>query len=234
MTINEDWYPNDEATRRLMCQTIDEGVDAFQPKYPDVLTNDYLREIHATCGVYMNAYDAKEFNRAQMKAWTTWFQNLHDSERKNETVEAPPAFVPVTIPDGALMGVERLLRRFAKKLKDHDNYEKSDGLALMIEKGEAEELNLIDAQPVLKLRVETDGRVIIVWTKSGFDMLEAQWRRFGETMWQPLDKSTEKEIEFQPPATTPGVPEKFEFRGVYMLKNKRVGQWSPIYTQTIG
>jgi hypothetical protein len=234
MAEKTDWYPNDEATRRLMCQTIDEGVDALKTKYSDVLTDDYVTEVRATCQMYMNAYDAKEFNRAAAKALTTWFANLHDSEQKGEAVNAPPDFMKVTIPAGATVGTERQIRRFAKKMKDSDNYDKADGLALMIEKVGAGDLNLNDAQPQLKIRVETDGRIIFVWLKSGFDSLELQWRRAGETMWQLADKSTEKEIVFQPPLAAAGTPEKFEFRAVYILKNKRVGQWSPIYTQTVG
>ena len=61
-----------------------------------------------------------------------------------------------------------------------------------------------------------------------------QYRKVGTELWQAVDKSTEKVIEFTPPVTTPGVPEKFEFRGIYILKNQRVGQWSPIYTETVG
>ena len=53
-------------------------------------------------------------------------------------------------------------------------------------------------------------------------------------MWQMADKSTEKIIEFAPPLTTPGAPEKFEFRAVYILKNHCIGVWSPIYTVTVG
>jgi hypothetical protein len=45
---------------------------------------------------------------------------------------------------------------------------------------------------------------------------------------------TEKIINFKPPVTTESVPEKFEFRAVYILKNQRLGQWSPVYTLTVG
>lgn len=232
---NDDWYPRDEPTQRLLYQTIDAGIDDFKSKYPDVLTGDYLTEIHGFCQMYVNAYDAKEFNRAISKAWTTWFQTLHDSEQKGEAVVAPPAFVSVTIPAGATAGSERQVRRFAKKMKDSDNYDKADGLALMIEKGAKAEFNKDEAQPELKISVTVDGRIQVNWVKSGFDSLELQWKFFGDAMWQLADKSTEKEIIFTPPpSATPGVPQKFEFRAVYILKNKRVGQWSQIYTLTVG
>jgi hypothetical protein len=36
------------------------------------------------------------------------------------------------------------------------------------------------------------------------------------------------------PLTTPGVPEKFEFRARLLIKNEYVGKWSPVYTLTVG
>ena len=72
------------------------------------------------------------------------------------------------------------------------------------------------------------------WKKTGFDMLELQWRKAGDALWQAADKSTEKIINFTPPDLEPGKPEKFEFRAIYLIKNKRVGQWSPVYTRTVG
>jgi hypothetical protein len=86
----------------------------------------------------------------------------------------------------------------------------------------------------LKLSADLGGAVSVEWRKSGFDALELQYRKAGTEMWQLADKSTEKIIEFAPPITTPGAPEKFEFRAVYILKNQRTGQWSPIYTVTVG
>lgn len=104
----------------------------------------------------------------------------------------------------------------------------------MIEREAGEETRPEDAQPELKLSVSLANAVLVDWKKAGFDALELQYRKAGEAMWQAADKSTGKTIEFTPPATTPGVPEKFEFRGVYLLKNQRVGQWSTTYTITLG
>jgi hypothetical protein len=95
-------------------------------------------------------------------------------------------------------------------------------------------LNLDDAQPELKISVSAEGVVTVEWKKSGFDALELQYRKAGAQMWQSADKSTERMIEFAPPLTAEGVPEKFEFRAVLLIKNERVGNWSPIYTLTVG
>ena len=84
------------------------------------------------------------------------------------------------------------------------------------------------------MKQQPEYEVAIGWKKAGFDMLEAQYRKAGTEMWQPADKSNVSPIIFTPTLTTPGVPEKFEFRGVYIVKNERVGQWSDIVTQTVG
>ncbi len=41
-------------------------------------------------------------------------------------------------------------------------------------------------------------------------------------------------LERGTPLTTPGVPEQFEFRAILIIKNERVGKWSPTYTLTVG
>jgi hypothetical protein len=233
MTTTEDWYPTSEEGERSLYANIEAKVDEFKTKY-SCLTDDYLGQIHTMCLMFIEGYDKKALNRAASKAATTWFQNVVGSKQKSEAVSAPPVFQAFVIPAGALAGLEQQCRTFARLMKGQANYDKADGLDLMIEKSDAAELDLAGAMPVYTLTVSLDGKVTNVWKKDGFDMLEWQYRRAGEQMWQPIDKSTEKTMTFTPTLTTPGVPEKFEFRAVYLIKNIRVGQWSPTFTLTIG
>jgi hypothetical protein len=76
--------------------------------------------------------------------------------------------------------------------------------------------------------------VFVRLEKSCFDTLELQWRKARTEMWQPADKSNVSPIVFTPTLTMLGVPEKFEFSAVYIIKNQRVGQWSQIYSLTVG
>lgn len=110
-------------------------------------------------------------------------------------------------------------------MRNQLNYNDADGLDLLIEKETGAEQIVENAVPDLKISDQPDNSLDFEWKKSGFDMLELQWRKAGETLWQAVDKSTEKVINFTPPLTTPGEPEKFEFRAVYLIKNQRVGQW---------
>jgi hypothetical protein len=86
--------------------------------------------------------------------------------------------------------------------------------------------------PDLKASVDMDDKISVSYRKGDFDGLELQWRKVGQPLWQLADKSTEKTITFTPEGITP--PEKIELRGVFLLKNQRVGNWSPIYTLTVG
>jgi hypothetical protein len=87
---------------------------------------------------------------------------------------------------------------------------------------------------IKKSASNSDGEVSVDYMKSDFDALELQWREAGQAMWRMAEKGSEKTIAFKPEVSTPGAPVKIELRAVYLVKNKRVGQWSPVYALTVG
>lgn len=228
-----DWYPATKAEERAMYANINAKIAGYAAKYP-ILNFVYLAVVQTFCQTFIEAYDKIEFNRATGKQATLWFDNLVESKQENTPAPAPPVYQPIVLPANALVGIETACRDFAGLLKKQLNYDKADGLDLMIERVKAEGFTAEDAQPTLKISVTSSNAVLVEWKKTGFDALELQWRRVGAGVWQPADKSTVSPVPFTPPLTTPGVPEKFEFRAIYILKNQRVGQWSPVYTETVG
>lgn len=233
MNNSEDWYPTTQEGERMMYENINSKIDGYAAKYP-FLTAGYLAKIHTMCGMYIEGYDKITENRATMKQLSNWFRNVVDSKQKDQPVTPAPVFQAVTIPVGASIGLEEQCREFRRLMKAQANYDFADGLDLMIEKEEGAPMVVEDAVPGLKISIEANGSLKFEWKKTGFDMLELQWRKAGISMWQNADKSTEKIINFMPPLTEAGVPEKFEFRAIYLIKNQRVGKWSPIYTETVG
>lgn len=228
-----DWYPQTRDSERILYANIDSKIDGYAAKY-SFLTNAYLTAVHAMCGAFVEGFDRTTANRATARQMTKWFDNIVDSKQKDEAIPAAPVFQAFAMPAGAMLGLEEQCRRFARLMKSQANYDKADGIDLMIEREKTDGLNVDDAMPELKISKNLNNSLDFEWKKSGFDMLELNWRREGEEMWQLADKSTEKVISFAPPLTTPGKPEKFEFRAVYLIKNRRVGKWSPVYTETIG
>lgn len=228
-----DWYPATLAEERAMYANIEAKISAYAGKYP-VLNVAYLAVIHTFCQAFIEAYDKIEQNRQTGRQATVWFDNLVHSKQENTVAPAPPVYLPIVMPENTLIGIEKACRDFRNLLVKQLNYDRADGLDLMLEREASEEVNLEESQPVLKLSETVSNAVSVEWKKTGFDMLELQYRKVGETMWQNVDKTTEKIIVFAPPITTPGVPEKFEFRAVYLIKNQRVGKWSATYTITVG
>ena len=185
------------------------------------------------CQTFIKGFDKISENRATGKQMTNWFENIVSSKQTSDPVPAPPVFQAFVMPAGATVGLEEHCREFARLLKNQPNYDTADGLDLMIEREKTDDLNLNDAASELKLSV-ADTSVRVLWKKPGFDALELQFRKIGAAMWQAADKSTVSDFDFAPPLTAPGVPEKFEFRAIFLIKNQRVGNWSPTYTETVG
>ncbi len=232
MANDSDWYPPTRAGQRLMFQNVDVKIDSYKGKYS--LSNDYLDKVHAACLTFIEGYDKLEQNRATAKQMTSWFENILTGEPAGEPASNPPGFQTVNLPAGAFIGIEDVFRELMGFFKANPVYDKADGENLMIVATQADSKDLADVAPVLKLDATIGNLVTVEWVKSGFTALELQYRKAGTDMWQAADKSTEKIIEFAPPITTPGVPEKFEFRAVFLQKNVRVGEWSAIYPITVG
>lgn len=232
MSESQGWYPTDGATERLMYGNIDSKIDGYAAKYP-FLNAFYLAAIHRMCETFIEGFDKMSENRATARQMTNWFENIVSSKQTSDPVPAPPVFQAFTMPAGATVGLEEQCRQFARLMKNQPNYNEADGLDLMIERQKPDGLNLSEAMPELKLTVSGE-TVKVEWRKTGFDALELQYRKQGAAMWQLADKSTVGAFDFTPPLSAAGVPEKFEFRAVYLIKNQRVGQWSPTFTVTVG
>lgn len=230
---DQDWFPGSRPGQRAMFANIELKINSYAAKYP-FLTFAYLAQIHAACQTFIAGYDTLVANRATAKQETQWFDNLLSGEPQGSPAPNGVTYQAVALPAGAFIGIEDFTRNFARLFKEQLNYDEADGLDLMIERSESEEQNLNDAQPSLVVSATNNATIKVVWQKLGFEMLELQYRKAGVELWQPADKSNTSPIDFAPAFTTPGAPEKFEVRGVYLIKNVRVGNWSPIYTVTVG
>ena len=157
---------------------------------------------------------------------------LLNGEPKGAIATAPPVFQTITMPTGAFIGLLDEFREMMRFFKANAVYTVADGENLMIVSPDEQAPDMDEAIPELKPSVDVNDAVVVSYRKGEFGGLELQWRKVGQPMWQLADKSTEKTITFKPEGLTP--PEKIELRGVFLMKNQRVGKWSPTYTLTIG
>lgn len=227
----DDWFPNALPKKRLMFVNVQSKIDGYQAKYG--LTDDDLAEVHLLCETFITAFDRVEQNRATVKQMNIWFEDILTGEPVGAPVPASPVFQSLDLPPGAMIGIEKKFRAFVRRIKENAAYTTGDGLNLMIVAPEPSAPDIDNAVPELTITVLQDKAVSVVWNKSIFTALELQWRKTGDEAWQMADKSTERTIPFAPPVLE-GAPQKFDFRAIYLLKNERVGQWSQIYSVTVG
>ena len=220
------------AEQDTMFVNVEEKIDNYKVAYG--LSNDWVNGVKLICQTFHAAFTGVMQSRANGKQRDTWFKQLLESEEKGTPAPAPPVFTAITIPVGAQTAIYKTFREKMDFFKSNEAYTKADGDDLMITAPEGEQSDLSEAFPDLKPSETASGDVSVNYTKGEFSGMELQWREVGQAMWQLADKSSEKTITFKPNVSTPNVPVKIELRGVYILKNQRVGQWSPTYTLTVG
>ena len=232
MAIDTNWYPNSRPQQRIMYANVAKKIGEYQAKYG--LTAALVGRVTVMCETFIEGFDKLEQNRATMRQMTEWFDNILMGKPAGELVPSAPIFQTVVLDPTAFIGLVDEFRGFARFFKNNPVYDEADGMDLMIVAPDGESDDLDTITPELKILVTMNNSVEVTYTRGAMGGLELQYRRAGTTMWQMVDKSTETKIIFTPVLTTPDVPEKFELRGVYLLKNQRVGQWSPIYTVNVG
>jgi len=230
MTKKKDWLKRPLAELNVMFTNVNGKIDGYQIAYN--LNDDWVDRIKLICQTFNTAYTNVVQNRATENEMNKWFDALLNGEPKGSPATAAPTFKPITLPAGAFIGLLDEFREMIRFFKANAAYNLADGENLMIVPPDEGSRNIAEAAPELKVSIDVNGDVSIEYLKEEFSGLELQWRKTGQQMWQFADKSTEKVITFTPSGITS--PEKIEVRGVYLWKNNRVGNWSPVYTLTVG
>jgi len=206
-------------------------IDIYKAPYQ--LTDEWIARVKLICETFIEVYEKITQNRATDKQQSDWFKQIWTGEPQGSPATAPPVFQTITLPVGAFIGIREEFREMIKYFKANAAYTVADGENLMIEVPDGDELNLTDIYPELKNSINTQGMVETKYIRGDFSGLELQWRVMGEEIWQLADKSTETTLTFSPHNPNPGSVMRIELRAIYLLKNQRVGIWSPIYSLTI-
>lgn len=229
MINRKDWLKRPLPELDIMFANVKAKIGGYRVAYG--LTTDWLDRVQLVCDTFIAAYTGVSQNRATEKDMNNWFDALLNGEPQGSPASAAPTFQTITLPAGAFIGLLDEFREMMRFFKANPAYTEADGENLMIVAPPSTGRNPADAEPALKASVDVNGEVRVEYTKEEFSGLELQWRKVGTDDWLLADKSTEKVIVFKPAGIKS--PDKIELRGVYLLKNQRVGNWSPIYVVTI-
>ncbi len=230
LSKKKDWLNRPLPELNVMFANVNKKIGEYQVDYG--LTTVWIDRVKLICAAFIESYSAIAQNRATGKDMNDWFDMLLNGEPKGAIATAPPVFQTITMPTGAFIGLLDEFREMMRFFKANAVYTVADGENLMIVSPDEQAPDMDEAIPELKPSVDVNDAVVVSYRKGEFGGLELQWRKVGQPMWQLADKSTEKTITFKPEGLTP--PEKIELRGVFLMKNQRVGKWSPTYTLTIG
>lgn len=226
----KDWLARPLPDLNVMFTNVKGKISDYQVDYG--LTQDWIDRVVLISNSFINGYTGIVQNRATAKDMSDWFEMLLKGQPVGEPITPPPVFQIITMPAGAFIGIIAEFREMMGYFKANAAYTEAAGENLMIVAPDEQAPDIEDAMPELKVSVTVNDDVSAAYRKKEFGGLELQWRKVGQTMWQLADKSSETTITFTPAGITP--PERIELRGVYLLKNERVGKWSPIYTLTVG
>jgi hypothetical protein len=229
---NRDWFPSTRAEQNVVFANFNAKIDDYKNVFG--LTEPLLAKLHTICETFLEVYQKVEQNRAAGANLTSWQDTIFIGTPKGDPVPQAPKFAVINVPVGAFIGIFAEFREIVGFIKSNPNYTENIGLDLMIVAPETEQSNLNDASPNLKLALKNDVSVEIAFKKADFDAIEIQYRKASTENWLPADKATTSPTTHTPQLTVAGQAEKFEYRATYLQKNQRVGNWSPIYSITVG
>ncbi len=228
----KDWMPSTKAGKFTMFN----NVKAKIAGYKDVigLNDTQVERIIKICDIYLEIYQKTEQIRATAADLTNWQDTILNGEPRGSVAPNAPVFATITLPHDSFIGILDEFRDFVNYIKYNPNYSENIGLDLMIVAEDSGNNNLTESVPELKLGVKNDTQIEIGFKKFSADAIELQYRKAGTETWSLADKATNSPMIFSPQFSTPGQAEKFEFRAIFLVKNQRTGQWSPIYTIIVG
>ncbi len=228
----KDWMPSTRAGKNAMFTNFLAKIDGYQATLS--LTDEELGKLRTICNSYTLIYDKTEQIRATNQDLTSWQDAMFSGKPRGSAAPASPVFTTITLPSDAFIGILDEFRELVGFIKNNPAYTENIGIDLMIVAGDEDPDWLADAHPELKLATKNDTQVEVNFIKGDASSVEIQYRTVGMQTWNFADKSTTSPVVVSPQFPTPGQPEKFEYRGVYLVKNERVGNWSPIYSITVG
>jgi len=159
---------------------------------------------------------------------------------KNELFNGVPAGVTAALepvpptagapPPAVEPGVFGRATSIGNRVKKHKNYVISDGQDMGLE-GPLITVDLVNIKPVLKMTLVA-GRPRAGWKKQGMSALEIHVMRDNVSyVFLAIDTTPDYEDTFALPAA--GQSAVWKYKGIYLLKDVRVGQWSDEVSVTV-
>lgn len=206
-----------------------------------------LQHLNTTLPNYAATLEISADDIAQVKAGAEWFEyilNAQDAAQdytsalfalkrvlrdgpKGAAVEPPPLparfSLPAAPPFADIFGfVGALITR----IKKHKNYTEAIGQALRIIAASSPGADPSTLQPVLSVDFQ-GGHPVLSWKGNGTDALELE-ADHGEGSFSLLTIRMSSGYRDNAPLPAPGTAAVWKYRGIYLIRDERVGHWSQV------
>jgi hypothetical protein len=194
------------------------------------LSNETVKQAQDDAVMFNHLIDVLlqlESDRDELKAYR---DNIFSGNPKGTAADYPTVGIsPLpALNIGVKPGIISRNREFYNFLKGHPNRTNESLADLGIITVTPPKVVTADLRPGLKVTAKINDRIEVSFSKQGQTAIRLQMRR-GTADWISLGDPTSSPFTDNT-ASTGGNPEKREYRGVYMLKNEIVGQYSDIVT----
>lgn len=139
----------------------------------------------------------------------------------------PMMNLPMPVAPGIFVRVTSLVKR----IKAHIHYTLADGEDLGIE-GTEKTASADNVKPDIKLRLGAGGHPYMAWKKLDMDALEIH-KMDENGVLKLLAIDLQPDFIDESPLPPPGKSEVWQYRVIYLKKDKREGQWSDIISITV-
>ena len=148
---------------------------------------------------------------------------------------ATPSILPTlpstgAAPTGTLPGIMVRVRSIVQRIKKHVAYTVADGKDMGIDNDLVLGFDTVSAKPAIRVRLVQGGHPEIVWNKQNLDGIELHVDR--GTGYEPLA------IDYFPnytdmSALPAGQAAIWKYKGIYLKRDERIGQWSDEVSITV-
>ncbi|MDX1942567.1 MAG: hypothetical protein SFU99_18525 [Saprospiraceae bacterium] len=167
---------------------------------------------------------------AFIRSLTDYKNGVRDGVENGGTLQ-PPTPPMMMLPPPVAPGIFKRVKALVNRIKSHINYSIADGLDLGIE-GAEKTVETSSTKPTANLRLSDGGHPELLWVKHNFDGIEIHKQVDGGDMqFLAIDMQPHfVDLSELPP---PGKSTVWTYRIIYLLKDKRVGQWSDVVRVTV-
>jgi hypothetical protein len=194
------------------------------------LSNETVKQVQDDAVMYKHLIDAILQLDSDKDELMAYRDNIVNGNPKATAADYPEVVIkPLPAFNiGIKPGINIRNRELYNFLKAHPNRTTESLADLGIVTATPPKIANADLRPSLKISAKINDRTEISFGKQGQTAIRLQMRR-GTTDWTTVGDPTSSPF-IDNTASTANNPEKREYRGVYLLKNETIGQFSDIVT----